>query len=99
MLLVNNGAGTGINLNGTITNTGNLTINNETGANGLLVGGGIVTNKSGTANITNNKGLLKVAQGAKVVSEGTSLTVTNTATGSGTNIAGTVENKARHCNS
>lgn len=92
MNLVNNG--TGINLNGTVTNTGNLTINNETGANGLLVGGGVVTNKSGTANITNSKGLLKVAQGAKVVSEGTSLTVTNTATGSGTTIAGTVENKA-----
>lgn len=94
MTLVNNGSGTGINLNGTIENTGNLTINNETGSNGLLVGGGTVTNNTGTANITNSKGLLKVAQGAKVTSNGTSLTVTNNATGSGMTIAGTVDNNA-----
>lgn len=84
--ILNKGAG-GMNINGTITDTGKTLITNQ---NGNLNVNGIISNKSGQLNITNTGGgALNIAGGASVSNDTNRIYITNQGAG-GMNVNGQV---------
>lgn len=82
MIIKGQDADTGIVIDGTVINDGNLTITETTasGTTGIQIGGD-VTNNTGVTNITNTQsGGLFVTAGGNVTSNGTNLNMTNTGT-------------------
>ena len=82
MVITGQDADTGIIINGTLTNDGNLTIteNTTSGTTGIEVGGNI-TNDTGVTTITNTQsGGLSVTSSGNITSNGTDLDMTNNGT-------------------
>ncbi len=95
MVITGQDADTGIIINGTLTNDGNLTIteNTTSGTTGIEVGGNI-TNDTGVTTITNTQsGGLSVTSSGNITSNGTDLDMTNNGT-DGFIIDGMVNNNA-----
>ncbi len=95
MVITGQDADTGIIINGTLTNDGNLTIteNTTSGTTGIEVGGNI-TNDTGVTTITNTKsGGISVTSSGNITSNGTDLDMTNNGT-DGFIIDGTVNSNS-----